>query len=93
MAVCVGPGRKPRRPVFSQRGSYKDPHFRLSILDTLYTCFSICSLPSFQGLNNMNSASLAASFVLVLPHPVPVSMSVINSIQEVTGKRVHCVMS
>ena len=20
--VCVGPGRKPRRPVFSQRGSY-----------------------------------------------------------------------
>ena len=21
--VCVGPGRKPRRPVFSQRGSYK----------------------------------------------------------------------
>ena len=21
-AVCVGPGRKPRRPVFSQRGSY-----------------------------------------------------------------------
>ena len=22
--VCVGPGRKPRRPVFSQRGSYAD---------------------------------------------------------------------
>ena len=22
--VCVGPGRKPRRPVFSQRGSYVD---------------------------------------------------------------------
>ena len=21
-AVCVGPGRKPRRPVFSQRGSF-----------------------------------------------------------------------
>ena len=21
--VCVGPGRKPRRPVFSQRGSFK----------------------------------------------------------------------
>ena len=23
--VCVGPGRKPRRPVFSQRGSYEPP--------------------------------------------------------------------
>ena len=23
--VCVGPGRKPRRPVFSQRGSYSKP--------------------------------------------------------------------
>ena len=23
-AVCVGPGRKPRRPVFSQRGSFND---------------------------------------------------------------------
>ena len=34
----------------------------------------------------MNSSSLPASFVLVLPHPVPVSTSVINSIQEVTGK-------
>ena len=22
-AVCVGPGRKPRRPVFSERGSYR----------------------------------------------------------------------
>ena len=22
--VCVGPGRKPRRPVFSERGSHKD---------------------------------------------------------------------
>ena len=21
--ICVGPGRKPRRPVFSQRGSFK----------------------------------------------------------------------
>ena len=23
--VCVGPGQKPRRPVFSQRGSYRPP--------------------------------------------------------------------
>ena len=35
----------------------------------------------------MNSASLAASFVLVLPQPVPVSMSIINHIQMVTGKK------
>ena len=23
LLICVGPGRKPRRPVFSERGSYK----------------------------------------------------------------------
>ena len=30
--VCVGPGRKPRRPVFSQRGSYSkgNPIYKLS---------------------------------------------------------------
>ena len=34
----------------------------------------------------MNSSSLPASFVLVLPHPVPVSLSIINAIEEMTGK-------
>ena len=29
--VCVGPGRKPRRPVFSQRGSYDEP-FHMSCI-------------------------------------------------------------
>ena len=52
-----------------------------SYVDSLYF-----SLPSFQGLNNMNSSSLPASFVLVLPHPVPVSLSIINAIEEMTGK-------
>ena len=32
--VCVGPGRKPRRPVFSQRGSYNCLAFML----TIYAC-------------------------------------------------------
>ena len=27
--VCVGPGRKPRRPVFSQRGSYDSVYQRI----------------------------------------------------------------
>ena len=25
--VCVGPGRKPQKPVFAQRGSYKNGYF------------------------------------------------------------------
>ena len=32
--ICVGPGRKPRIPVFSQRGSYNLCHTK--------TCFCIC---------------------------------------------------
>ena len=31
--VCVGPGRKPRRPVFSQQGS-----FHLHVLDAFFCC-------------------------------------------------------
>ncbi|KAK3603593.1 hypothetical protein CHS0354_017310 [Potamilus streckersoni] len=42
------------------------------------------SLPSFQGLSAMNSCVLPASFVLVLPQPIPVSKSVIKTIQEIT---------
>ena len=35
--VCVGPGRKPRRPVFSQRGSYMSSHFSWEELFTRLT--------------------------------------------------------
>ena len=31
-SVCVGPGRKPQRPVFSQRGSY-------DLFITMYECY------------------------------------------------------
>ena len=40
--VCVGPGRKPRRPVFSQRGSiylYKTLSGGLMVLAVLYEQF------------------------------------------------------
>ncbi|KAL5006879.1 hypothetical protein ScPMuIL_015685 [Solemya velum] len=43
------------------------------------------SLPNFQGLNTMNSAALPASFVLTLPHPVPIATSLVQEIQAVTG--------
>ncbi|OWF39396.1 Mediator of RNA polymerase II transcription subunit 1 [Mizuhopecten yessoensis] len=42
------------------------------------------SLPCFQGLSNVNSCTLSASFVLVLPQPIPVAMSNVQSIQSVT---------
>ena len=43
------------------------------------------SLPSFQALSQVNSTSMPACFSLVLAKPIPVAMSVIQAIQEVTG--------
>ncbi|XP_052799158.1 uncharacterized protein LOC128230753 [Mya arenaria] len=45
-------------------------------------------LPSFQAVANYNSCLLAASFVLVLPEPVPVCSSVLDSIRSITGQGV-----
>ena len=45
--VCVGPGRKPRRPVFSQRGSYFNLQENLPVerwLVWLLLCLCLCSL-------------------------------------------------
>ncbi|XP_076460954.1 uncharacterized protein LOC143293681 [Babylonia areolata] len=42
------------------------------------------SLPSFNGLTHANSANLPACFVLVLPQPIPVAMSVMQNIQNLT---------
>ena len=33
--VCVGPGRKPRRPVFSERGSFKHCTYEEKRLDSI----------------------------------------------------------
>ena len=38
--VCVGPGRKPRRPVFSERGSYLKP----KVYATVSVYFPDCPL-------------------------------------------------
>ena len=55
--VCVGPGRKPRRPVFSERGTYelghektclficKQQRYRLTWASTKSDQFLCCSLP------------------------------------------------
>ncbi|KAK3108146.1 hypothetical protein FSP39_002003 [Pinctada imbricata] len=43
------------------------------------------SLPKFQALTGVNSVELPASFVLVLPQPIPVAMSLVQSIQSATG--------
>lgn len=51
------------------------------------------SLPCFQGLSNVNSCTLSASFVLVLPQPIPVAMSNVNAIQSVTGRTCVTVMT
>ena len=46
--VCVGPGRKPRRPVFSRRGSYDPCHEKTCFMymPTTELPISLCSLSS-----------------------------------------------
>ena len=46
--VCVGPGRKPRRPVFAQRGSY---HFKDIVCDIGKQCKPSSNVESVQSLN------------------------------------------
>ena len=41
--VCVGPGRKPLRPVFSQRGSNKDP------LNSIFIYIVICEIGIYRA--------------------------------------------
>ena len=60
--VCVGPGRKPRRPVFSQRGSL---HRCVNII----ICTS-CWLQHFSVVVIMNIARLYCLFGLRLYVPV-----------------------
>ena len=43
--VCIGPGRKPRRPVFSQRGSYHPAH-----LHSLISVFVVYCLRKQQDI-------------------------------------------
>ena len=49
--VCVGPGRKPRRPVFSKRGSM------LKQRDEEYTLFHVCGTVSSM-LSGLDTRSL-----------------------------------
>jgi hypothetical protein len=44
------------------------------------------SLPSFPQLSSQNSSMLCACFVLNLQTPIPVSLSILQRIQQVTGK-------
>ena len=46
----MGPGRKPRRPVFSERGSYDDNS------DTIDGVFGLLSLKEFKGRSKSESA-------------------------------------
>lgn len=43
------------------------------------------SLPQFAALNNLNSASLPACFVLRLPKQLPMSIETLRKIQAITG--------
>ena len=45
------------------------------------------SLPSFSNVNQLNSALLPASFVLVLPRPIPVAAAILKRIAQLTSTR------
>ena len=49
--VCVGPGRKPRRPVFSRRGSYEKHPFHISVLK------GKAAVAALFAKNNLHSAT------------------------------------
>ena len=66
--VCVGPGRKPRRPVFSQRGSFNNNIFRhKSMVDPLSFRVFTAKLISSQGYKKYSCSTwLSTKFILLI---------------------------
>ena len=58
--VCVGAGRKPRRPVFSQRGSNISSFMYMYWVYFDNTCFkfTVCFLCLFQFMDSSNSQGI-----------------------------------
>ena len=71
--VCVGPGRKPRRPVFSQRGSYTIQAAMNKAAD--HTCSSSVSHDAARQMQDKRSR-----------RPIIVSRSEIHMIAIITMK-------
>ena len=59
-SVCVGPGRKPRRPVFSRRGSYRFEN--LCVQTILYYMRRIVRKPEFCLCENKGADQLRLCF-------------------------------
>ena len=65
--VCVGPGRKPRRPVFSQRGSFLEASDDLMkrnfcVYQTMYSIYLIMNTREKKaGLCNVNAKNIYVS--------------------------------
>ena len=49
-------------------------------------CFHCCRLPHFSAVSSVNSTLLPAVFVLTLHRPVPLSLSIVRKIQNITSK-------
>ena len=48
--VCLGPGRKPQKPVFAQRGSYKNGYFEDLKTKTYIRCAVTVQLNNAFGM-------------------------------------------
>ena len=51
--VCVGPGRKPRRPVFSQRGSYSEWNMKAWAINFRLSGSFCCGVQNFDSFHRI----------------------------------------
>ena len=74
MSVCVRPGRKPRRPVFSRRGS--------NVADSLCSCGAV-ETTSHYLLNCDHCRNLRIRYLYMIPPPLSIH-KLLYGIQEAT---------
>lgn len=53
---------------------------------TRFVPCNTCSIPSFSPLTNLNSIALPAVFVLHLRRAIPMTLAIIDKVQEITGE-------
>ena len=80
--VCVGPGRKPRRPVFSQRGSYESIDvFRTSLV----AIFLVPLFRHFVNVTGQNTTSQQSIFDESTAHSPPVGFGELATTLKYSG--------
>ena len=82
--VCVGPGRKPRKPIFSQRGSY-GKIVKISISISL----ALEARKMFSSLNNGFSLRETERLLSGNPGNIPFESFTCRTLERSTGKGIN----